>query len=104
MLSRLSGRCHFVYTGIAVVPLNDGQPLVRHAVSRVYMRTLKPAEIEAYVATGEPMDKAGAYALQGIGAALVERVDGCVSNVIGISIPLVVRMLRELNVPILGTT
>ncbi|HEY9785232.1 MAG TPA: Maf family protein [Candidatus Obscuribacterales bacterium] len=70
--------------------------------SKVFFRELTMDEMRAYVDTGEPMDKAGAYALQGIGAALVERVEGCVSNIIGLPVPQTVQLLRKSGIKILG--
>lgn len=102
MLAVLSGQCHQVYTGIAIVELPSRMIRTSYEVSNVYFRRLEEAEIESYVATGEPMDKAGAYALQGIGSAFVEKIEGCFTNIIGISVPAVVAMLRQFGVPVLG--
>jgi len=106
MLSFLSGMVHEVYTGIAMIVLkNDGlknDSVTESQVSKVRFKQLRQAEIEAYVATQEPMDKAGAYALQGIGAAFVESIEGCYTNVIGLPIPTLVQMLRNLGVTVLG--
>jgi septum formation protein len=104
MLSRLSGRCHEVFTGVALVESSGSVPSTGYEVSRVYMRPIHAREMEAYVDTGEPMDKAGAYALQGIASAFVERIEGCFTNIIGLPVPLVVRLLRGAGVPVLGTT
>ena len=103
MLGYLSGRCHKVYTGLAVISLPAGKMFSDYEVSSVYIRSLNSREIETYVGTGESMDKAGAYALQGIGAALVEKVEGCVTNIIGLPVPLLVQMLRSAGVPVLGS-
>jgi len=102
MLTQLSGRCHEVYTGVALVELPGGRVTSAHQVSKVYMRTIAPGEIRAYVETGEPMDKAGAYALQGIGSVFVEKIEGCFTNIIGLPIPLVVQLLRGCGFEILG--
>src|SRR5262249_43826865 len=102
MLSRLSGRCHEVFTGVAIMELPQDKVEADYEVSRVHFRKMEPREIESYVATGEPMDKAGAYALQGTGSAFVERIEGCFTNIIGLPIPLVVQMLRRLGISILG--
>lgn len=84
MLTALSGREHIVYTGVAV--LRGGE--LRQAAERtaVRFRTLTPEEIERYIATGEPMDKAGAYGVQSLGALLVERIDGDFYNVMGLPV------------------
>jgi len=84
MLAELSGRSHEVWTGLAVVDAASGR-VERHAVpSVVRFRELSPEEIAAYVATGEGRDKAGAYAIQGHGAALVAALHGCWNNVVGL--------------------
>jgi septum formation protein len=95
MLERLSGEAHTVVTGVAVVRWTEG-PSVISAIDRTVVRflDLTKEEIAAYVATGEPMDKAGAYALQGRGGAFVESVDGSPSNVVGLPVHLAVRLLR----------
>ncbi len=102
MLAQLSGRCHQVYTGVALLQLPENRLETGCQVSRVYFRPMLPAEIDAYVATGEPMDKAGAYALQGTGSAFVEKIEGCFTNIIGLPVPLVVEILRRFGVSILG--
>ena len=96
MLTALSGREHIVYTGVAV--LRGGE--LRQAAERtaVRFRTLTPAEIERYIATGEPMDKAGAYGVQGLGALLVERLDGDFFNVMGLPVLRLSRMLERFGV------
>ena len=93
MLCRLSGRRHRVYTGIALV--SDGWNMDAYERTEVEFRSLSKAEIKRYVATGEPMDKAGAYAIQGKGAALIRAVRGCYTNVIGLPLPKLVAMLAE---------
>ena len=93
MLQRLQGRWHLVLTGVALKP-PDGDTL--HAVesTRVLFAELTPEQIDWYVATGEPDDKAGAYAVQGLGALFVSEIDGNYSNVVGLPLP-TVRQLFE---------
>ncbi len=93
MLERLAGRGHEVLTGVAV-RANDfrGAEVER---TRVRFAELSAAEIDWYVASGEPLDKAGAYAIQGLGALFVTEVDGNYSNVVGLPLPLTYRLLRE---------
>ena len=86
MLRSLSGRTHEVVTGLALVEAPPGREETAAVTTRVTMITADEAEIAAYVATGEPLDKAGAYAVQGLGARLVARVDGCLTNVIGLPV------------------
>ena len=93
MLERLSGRSHRVYTGVTVC--RDGQYLTQHEATAVRFRTLSREEIEAYVASGEPMDKAGAYGIQGLGALLVEEIRGDYFNVVGLPICRLGRMLAR---------
>jgi len=93
MLRKLSGRRHQVYTGIALV--SDGRNMDAYERTEVEFRSLSKAEVERYVATGEPMDKAGAYAIQGAGAALIRAVRGCYTNVIGLPLPKLVALLCE---------
>ena len=96
MLSRLSGRHHTVYTGVTVS--RGGKSLTAHEATRVHFRPLTPAEIEAYVSTGEPMDKAGSYGIQGYGAMLVEGISGDYFNVVGLPVCLLGRMLAQFGV------
>jgi len=96
MLASLSGQEHQVLTGFCLGL--GGEIFQGSAVSRVRFRALSPAEIAAYVATGEPLDKAGAYGVQGIGAALVEHIEGSYSNVVGLPLAAVVSLLLEKGV------
>jgi septum formation protein len=84
MLHRLSGRAHQVITGLALVDAATGAIQRSAVTSTVRMRALSDEEITAYVATGEPRDKAGAYAIQGIGAGFISAFDGCFTNVVGL--------------------
>jgi septum formation protein len=84
MLSRLSGRAHDVVTGLALVDAATGATQRSAVTSTVRVRALSDEEITAYVATGEPLDKAGAYAIQGLGSGLIAALDGCFSNVVGL--------------------
>jgi septum formation protein len=102
MLMRMSGRCHRVFTGVAVFDCRTRQMLSDHEASDVYFRSLDSAEVRAYARTEEPMDKAGAYALQGTASAFIDKIDGCYTNVIGLPVPLTVKMLRGLGLRILG--
>ncbi len=105
MLERLSGRDHEVYTGVAVAagdggaatPPGIGTLATRVERTQVRIRTMSDAEIAAYVAGGEPMDKAGAYAIQGWGAVYVEAITGNYTNVVGLPIPAVEACFRELG-------
>ncbi len=100
MLGRLQGRWHTVVTGVAVVEVGTGRERTGAEATRVLMRPLEPDAIAAYVASGEPLDKAGAYAIQGLGAALVMRIEGCFYNVVGLPLAALVSMLKEFGVDV----
>ncbi len=91
MLARLSGRKHEVLTAVAV-------EIARVCATEVFFRELTKAEIAAYVAMGEPLDKAGAYGIQGKGALLVEKIEGCYNNVVGLPLTMLDSMLKEIGV------
>lgn len=101
MLRRLSGHTHRVHTGVAL-RLAD-RAIAEVCTTSVTFVTLDEATIDWYVATGEPLGKAGSYALQGAGAALVSGVDGSVSNVIGLPLHVVVDLAGRLGVALLAT-
>ena len=91
MLRLLSGRTHEVLTGIC---LRGGGEVVDVASTRVWFASLSEAEIAAYASSGEPLDKAGAYGIQGLASKFVERIEGCYFNVMGLPVALVYRYLR----------
>ena len=93
MLRLLAGRSHHVITGVAVV--TAGSTEVAADVTAVRFLSLSDTEIESYVATGEPMDKAGAYAIQGRAARWIPRIEGCYFNVVGLPLALVAAMLES---------
>jgi septum formation protein len=93
MLSRLGGRLHRVYTGVAVVDASEMTTTSGVVHRDVLMRPFSDEEIRVYVATGEPMDKAGAYGIQGFGRALVASVNGCFNNVVGLPLCELARLL-----------
>lgn len=92
MLRRLSGRPHLVITGVAVIE-TGGRERSAAVVSQVFMRALSDGEIDAYVASGEPADKAGGYAIQGLGGHLVAALLGSYTNVVGLPLPAVRQLL-----------
>lgn len=93
MLRTLRGRPHQVFTGVAVLRRADGEVLAGVASTIVRMRHYSPAEIDAYVATGDPLDKAGAYAIQHLQFRPAERIEGCYWNVVGLPLCLLSRLL-----------
>lgn len=96
MLRLLSGRQHFVYTGIALAYRGEiYEGIVR---TEVWVDELSEKEIDAYIATGEPMDKAGAYAVQGIAAKFIPRIDGSFSNVVGLPLHAVKELARKAGI------
>ena len=93
MLAALSGREHEVFTGVCVLDAKTGQSETRTVRTGVTFRDITPEEIDAYIATGEPMDKAGAYAIQGGAAPFVSALDGEYENVVGFPVAEVREML-----------
>jgi septum formation protein len=86
MLSKLSGRCHSVFSGICVMDAKTLKSVCAKEETKVFFKELTPEKIKDYVKTGEPSDKAGAYAVQGLGALFTERVEGDFFNVIGLPV------------------
>lgn len=93
MLARLHGRAHQVWTGVAVVRGREQRTIAE--VTEVRFHRMTPAEIDAYVASGEPLDKAGAYGIQGLGAAFVRGIAGDYANVVGLPLARLRRVLAE---------
>lgn len=101
MLSSLMGHCHEVFTGVCLMYVNDRGEKVEKSVSvstKVYFRNATPEEIKAYILTGEPFDKAGAYAIQGKGVRFVEKIEGDWSNVVGLPVCTVIKLLNEAGI------
>jgi nucleoside triphosphate pyrophosphatase len=96
MLRLLSGRSHQVITGVCLVAPEYER--TEAEITEVCFSALSDSEIAEYIQTGEPMDKAGAYAIQGLASRWVERIDGCYFNVVGLPVPRVYRMIRDLAV------
>src|SRR5258708_37187856 len=95
MLRMLSGRDHQVITAVCLV--QGGEPLMANETTQVTMSEISEQQIAEYAATGEPMDKAGAYAIQGIASRWIPRIEGDYSNVVGLPVALVWRMLCEVR-------
>lgn len=94
---KMRGQIGELYTGHALIDLSQNRTLVRCQVTRVYFAQISDRAIEAYVATGEPLKCAGGFALEGRGCLFVEKLEGCHSNVIGLSLPLLRQMLADLG-------
>jgi len=101
MLRLLQGRQHDVYTGVTVVEKPAGRVLVACEQTRVKFKPLTESEIKRYVATGEPLGKAGAYAAQGLGAIFIDGIKGCFFNVVGLPVARLAQMLKEFGVDVL---
>jgi len=95
MLRKLSGKTHRVVTGLAVIRVPDGLARLELETTEVRFAVLAPEEIDQYAATGEPLDKAGAYAIQGIAGRFVERIEGCYFNVVGLPLARLYRILKD---------
>ncbi len=101
MLKSLSGRWHEVMTGVAVIDINSFRYDKSIETTRVKMKELKDETINAYIDSGEPLDKAGAYGIQGLGAVLIDRIEGCYFNVVGLPISKLCDTLRNYGVYVL---
>jgi septum formation protein len=95
MLRLLSGRTHQVHTGICLVRAPDEIEALKHETTLVTFRELDEEEIRSYVESGEPLGKAGAYAVQGLASKFVTRISGCYSNVVGLPVALVYEILKK---------
>jgi len=98
MLSILNGRNHYVITGFTIIDTGEGQSVSRSVVTKVYFKRMTMKEIDSYVRSGEPLDKAGAYAIQGLGAAIVKKIEGDYNNVVGLPIDALMKALRKFGV------
>jgi septum formation protein len=98
ILNRLNGSTHRVVTGIAVVDAATRREEAACVTTLVKMKRLSSQNVKAYVATGEPLGKAGAYAVQGKGAILIERINGCYYNVVGLPLPKLADMLKKFHI------
>ncbi len=101
MLSTLNGKTHTVITGFTVLDSVTNKIITKTVDTKVYIKKLTHSEIEAYVKTGEPLDKAGAYAIQGLGSIIVERIEGDYYNVMGLPLNSLVETLKEFGINIL---
>jgi septum formation protein len=99
MLVKLRGREHRVITGFALLRAQDNEIRSGHEITRVWFSDMTDAEVGAYVATNEPLDKAGAYAIQGIAGRYIPRIEGCYFNVVGLPLARVWQALQDLGWP-----
>jgi septum formation protein len=101
MLRILNGRGHSVITGFTILDTETNRKVSRSVVTKVFFRNLTPEEIDAYVESGEPLDKAGAYAVQGLGSAIVRRIEGDYFNVVGLPVSSLVEELKKFGIDVL---
>jgi septum formation protein len=99
-LKSLSGKSNKVYTGMAMIDCETGKRILSYDVSKVKIRKISDYEIKKYVATGEPMDKAGSYAVQELGSIFIKSVKGCYPNIMGLPIPRLNKNLKKMGVNI----
>jgi septum formation protein len=98
MLQKISGKPHSVITGFTILDTATNKMLSRTVDTKVYIKKLIDQEIAAYINTGEPLDKAGAYAIQGLGAVVVERIEGDYYNVMGLPLHALTEALKEFGI------
>ena len=101
MLEAISGKSHSVITGFTIIDTGNHKTLSKSVETKVYIRKLTLAEIDAYVKSKEPLDKAGAFAIQGSGAVFVEKIEGDYSNVIGLPLSTLTETLKEFGINML---
>lgn len=101
MLRTLAGRTHQVYSGVAVVRVEDGESRTAHAVTDVTFRCLSEEQIDRYLRMIDPLDKAGAYAIQGAGGIIIEKISGCYYNVVGLPLITLDKLLGSFGVQLL---
>ena len=101
MLKRLQGEVHQVYSGVAIVNAKTKESLVSHRMTKVYMKHLNDEEINWYIKTKEPMDKAGSYGIQGIGAIFIDKIEGDFFNVVGLPLSLLADLLKSFEANII---
>lgn len=100
MLTELNGKGHTVITGFTVMDTDTGKEISMCAKTKVFFRKLSPEQIKSYVKSGEPLDKAGGYAIQGLGAAFVDRIEGDYYNVVGLPLSMLVGCLKKFGVDV----
>ena len=104
MLYAISGKSHLVITGFSILDTTTNKIVTGTVDTRVYIKKLTDEEIDAYVKTGEPMDKAGAYAIQGMGAVIVEKIEGDYYNVMGLPLNALTEALKEFGINVWDIT
>ena len=100
MLRALSGKSHVVITGFTIIDTAERRVVSKAVATKVYIRELNPEEIDAYVKSGEPLDKAGGYGIQGLGSVIVEKIEGDYFNVVGLPLSALSESLKEFGVDV----
>lgn len=98
ILQQLSNRTHKVITAVAIIDKYEEKTLINSTISKVKFKKLLEREIDDYIKTGEPMDKAGAYGIQAYGSLFVEKVEGCYNNIVGLPLNLLYEMLKSFGI------
>jgi len=98
MIKEMNGKAHSVITGFTIIDAKSGKKISKAVESKVYFRKLMDEEIDAYVKTGEPLDKAGAYAIQEAGSVLIEKTEGDYTNIVGLPLPALIEELKNFGV------
>jgi septum formation protein len=101
MLKMLSGRTHSVISGFTIIDCKSNRTISRSVETRVHFKSLSSAEINAYVKSGEPLDKAGAYAIQGLGAVFIDKIEGDFFNVVGLPLCALTESLKKFGIKVL---
>jgi len=101
MLETINGKSHSVITGFSIIDTGKNKTLSKSVETKIHVRKLTLAEIDAYVKSKEPLDKAGAYAIQGLGAVIVEKIEGDYFNVVGLPLSALTEALKEFGINIL---
>lgn len=102
MLNSLSGKAHAVITGFTIIDTESKRELSRSVKSKVFFKRLSRGEIDAYIKSGEPLDKAGAYGIQGLGAVLIKKIEGDFFNVVGLPLNALVESLKKFGIKVLS--
>ncbi len=101
MLTKMSGKPHSVITGFTIIDTKTNKIVSKSIETKIYFKNLSPEEINSYIASGEPMDKAGSYAIQGLGGILIEKIEGDHYNVVGLPLTALVEELKNFGIKVL---
>jgi len=102
MLQKMSGRAHSVLTGFTIIDTETKKQISKSVETKVYFKNLSEKEIDAYIATGEPLDKGGGYAIQGLAALFIEKIEGDYFNIVGLPIFPLTEELKNFGVSVFG--